>query len=258
MRTRFRKRSASCGGSADVSLFPSPRRIAREPITAGRQTQSGFTLVELLVVIAIIALLISILLPTLSKARDQAKRVNCQSNLRQIAIASTMYANAFRGWLPHGQPLAGPFGYEYLLDARGPWGVLFDARTLPLDLPPNSNNRTEPGVADFMFCPGQITTQFLQPNSNNRACYQARYFYSPKASVPFAARRVSSLKPGQSIFADVFIYNSQVHKDKGINVGRADGSVKWFAWPTGGRPTWTLLGDRYVVEQYWNDVIDAD
>jgi prepilin-type N-terminal cleavage/methylation domain-containing protein len=62
----------------------------------------GFTLVELLVVIGIIAILIAILLPSLNKAREAAKRAACLSNLKQINTLLHIYADAYHGQVPLG------------------------------------------------------------------------------------------------------------------------------------------------------------
>src|SRR5687768_12447642 len=60
----------------------------------------AFTLVELLVVIGIIALLISILMPALTRAREASERIACLSNVRQIGMGFHQYADAHRGSLP--------------------------------------------------------------------------------------------------------------------------------------------------------------
>src|SRR6476469_8031243 len=67
-----------------------------------RRTALGFTLVELLVVIGIIAVLISVLLPALSKARGRAQTIACSSNLRQVSQAIFNYATEYKGSLPYG------------------------------------------------------------------------------------------------------------------------------------------------------------
>lgn len=65
-----------------------------------RHGARAFTLIELLVVIAIIALLIGILLPALGKARESARSVKCLSQVKQMGISMTMYANEYKSWYP--------------------------------------------------------------------------------------------------------------------------------------------------------------
>lgn len=147
--------------------------------------RSGFTLVELLVVIGIIAVLVSMLLPVLSKAREAANRTACLSNLRQLGNLMRMYGVQYKDCCPLGTSIGNPSGVAYnatnlLLSyqisrtagsgseadsdtksASNPngirwqqFGLLFPARLLgPIELPGQSKAPNPMGK--IFYCPSQ-------------------------------------------------------------------------------------------------------
>ena len=84
-----------------MSIYHPPHPVRH--LFAGR-SRRGFTLVELLVVIAIIGTLVAILLPAVQTAREAARRSNCTNNIRQLALAAHVFADANGGSLPNQPP----------------------------------------------------------------------------------------------------------------------------------------------------------
>jgi prepilin-type N-terminal cleavage/methylation domain-containing protein/prepilin-type processing-associated H-X9-DG protein len=119
--------------------------------------RDGFTLVELLVVIAVIAVLIGMLLPALSKARNQAQLIKCASNLHNQAIYLQMYQVQYKGQVP----LGGNSGYtqmNYVIWDPGLSGGPGNYVGMGLLVPANIIKNTQPGdpppgEAQIFYCP---------------------------------------------------------------------------------------------------------
>lgn len=104
---------------ADPSTVETIYMIRLHPV---RSSVGAFTLIELLVVLSIISVLVALLLPALSKARESSRSLQCQANQRQVAAAMMMYSDSYDGQLLPNQ-LGPPLyywqqGLQYFLDGR--------------------------------------------------------------------------------------------------------------------------------------------
>ena len=230
-----------------------------------RMRRRGFTLVELLVVIGIIAVLIGILLPTLSKARESAKRANCLSNLRELANSYRVYGANFKDYCPIGFMDQKSFNYFVFWNNAGSKLPRYSSMGLLIEAGVLKNPKA-------FFCPSEEKERYSwQPNppgaysknpwppipvatASGHTCLG--YNCRPEVSWPANARsgaigawdpsdplcylpsngkvltlpRLAQLK-NKAIVADLLIdvtYVLNRHK-KGINVLYANGGAKWVS-----------------------------
>ena len=232
---------------------PAPNR---RRVRVAALLRSGFTLVDVLATISVIAVLIGLLVPGLAGVTESARRVTCQSNVRQIGLALVMYTNDYHGQLPRsryvdargGGSARGANNAEKMVMVRlassevdpadrfGAWdglGLLFQTEYLnaskvfycPSHRGENQHvafARAWAGadgeiISNFHFR-GQGPTTRVDPSSGTRAATTVLWNIDPAQS---------------SLIADSMRSKRDYNHALGVNFFRADLSVHWFEDPDG-------------------------
>ncbi len=241
--------------------------LASRQTNLTKATRSGFTLIELLVVIAIIAILAAILFPVFARARENARRSSCQSNLKQIGLGWLQYAQDYdekvipattAGW-------AGPANYAFA------WPVLLNPYTKSLQILvcPSKSDRSL-GYTYNGTAAGSNPTRTTSGDPRNLAGFEAvsqtpmwldatgvdypggtaenntalfAFFvpgtYPDPPGGALVARRKSNT--GTGIYYDAGASVGIAYHLDGANYGFADGHVKWYKGQRSGSGAFTAV-----------------
>ncbi len=213
--------------TVDLKSADGTGRMPTDGHGAVRQVRrKGFTLVELLVVISIIALLISLLLPALAKAKQDAVTVGCLANLSQLGQLTLEYANTYQAAIPFGSDTrTGYFGYDS-------WDALLFAYKEGIQPTANYNLEYYNGF-----------NKYPQPNMAMVDAYQQLYTCGAATVHPTAASQFATcyaanpnyfLPLTEENYKDPYVFRTSnvASPAEALAIGDASQNGPWGAWGT--------------------------
>lgn len=197
----------------------------------GRGLRAGFTLIDVLVAMAVIAVLIGLMIPTLSGVRETARTVVCSSNIRQIGIGMAMYADDAKGEIPfsrnYNKSLANSsanFSTNWLMQLRiAPPTNAWDGVGLLYD-------RSYCRAVNVYYCPSCRTNNHADTAASSFGANGADVFanYQYRGGSPLGVSNLFRLVDRVGLMADGLASLQDFNHSTGANVVGSDMSVMWF------------------------------
>ena len=233
-----------CGNDNNKGKHSSPKKEEKaltniHSLKTHDKVRHGFTLIEILVVISIVGLIAGLLFPVFSRARDSARTATCASNLKQIGLAFRLYLNDNRNLHPVDQGPLGPYANCNWADQIYPYAK----STAIFSCPTDEYGEFRPG------CPAsEPTGNILYPSQDWDGSYSLNIFtqfMKGGLTGTFSDTRIRT--PSETIlfcdghgeradFGNPLVIESRDLSDLGkrhnygVNVGYADGHVKWKSY----------------------------